>query len=201
MKDLFEKLIGLVPAYFDALLPLVTGPKHFIAKRLSRDKSAMQKALVFLAVSFLIGWILKIPLSRKDNPLLELGPDGVFVLIYIMTYGAALCLAWRIAGGRAEIQKFLIIHFYYSGVLTLLVTSLYLGVMGTIRAADPTLYKEIYDAVYGGNFAAFLIQNSERLLAAPGYQLSLWVQVVGYGAMLIWIFVGWGAYRELNKAT
>src|SRR4030095_6762655 len=122
MKDLFEKLIGLVPAYFDALLPLVTGPKHFIAKRVSRDKSAMQKALVFLAVSFLIGWILKIPLSRKDNPLLELGPDGVFVLIYIMTYGAALCLAWRIAGGRAEIQRFLIIHFYYSGVLTLLVT-------------------------------------------------------------------------------
>jgi hypothetical protein len=200
MKELLEKLIGLIPAYFDALFPLVTGPKHFIAERLSSDESAMQKALIFLAVSFLIGWLLKIPLSRGD-PLLELGSDGVFVLICVLTYGGALYLAWRIAGGRAEIQKFLTIHFYYSGVLKLLETSTYVGAMGTIRAADPALYKEIYDAAYGGNIAAFVIKNSERLLASSGYRLSLCVQFVGYGVMLIWIFIGWGAYRALNRLS
>jgi hypothetical protein len=200
MKELLEKLIGLIPAYFDALFPLVTGPKHFIAERLSSDESAMQKALIFLAVSFLIGWVLKIPLRRED-PLFELGSDGVFVLIYVMTYGGALYLAWCIAGGRAEIQKFLTIHFYYSGVLSLLGTSTYLGTMGTIRAADPGLYKEIYDAAYGGNIAAFFIKNSERLLASSGYRLSLWVQFVGYGVMLTWIFIGWGAYRALNRLS
>ena len=200
MKDLLEKLIGLIPAYFDDLLPLVSGPKRFIAKRLSSDEPAMQKALIFLAVSFLIGWVLKTPFVRGD-PFLELGTDGAFVLIYVMTYGGALYLAWRIAGGRAEIQKFLTIHFYYAGVLKLIETSLYLGIMGTIRAADPALFKEIYDAAYGGNLASFFIKNSERLLASPGYRLSLWVQFVGYGAMLTWIFVGWGAYRELNQLS
>jgi hypothetical protein len=200
MKDLLEKLIGLIPAYFDDLLPLVTGPKHFIAGRLSSDESPMHKALVFLAVSFLISGVLTIPLSRGD-PLLELGVDGVFVLICVMSYGGILYLAWRIAGGRAEIQIFLTIHFYYAGILKLLEASLYLCTMGTIRATDPALYKEIYDAAYGGNAAAFFINNSERLLANPGYQLSLWVQAVGYGAILIWIFVGWGAYREINRLS
>ncbi len=136
MKDLLEKLIGLIPAYFDDLLPLVSGPKRFIAKRLSSDELAMQKALIFLAVSFLIGWVLKIPLLRGD-PFLELGTDSAFVLIQVMAYGGALYLAWRIAGGSAAMQKFLTIHFYYSGILKLIETSLHLGIMGTIRAADP----------------------------------------------------------------
>jgi hypothetical protein len=200
MKDLLEKLLGLIPAYFDDLLPLISGPKRFIAGRLSSDQPAMQKALIFLAVSFLISWVLKIPLSRGD-PLLELGAGGAFVLIYVLAYGCALYLAWRTAGGRAEIQKFLPIYFYYAGVLKLLMTITYLGTMGTMRAADPALYKEIYDAAYGGNIVAFLMRNSGRLLASPGYRLSLWVQCMGYGAMLIWFVVGWGAYRELNQLS
>ncbi len=200
MKDLLEKLIGLIPAYFDDLLPLVSGPKRFIAKRLSSDELAMQKALIFLAVSFLIGWVLKIPLLRGD-PFLELGTDSAFVLIQVMAYGGALYLAWRIAGGSAAMQKFLTIHFYYSGILKLIETSLHLGIMGTIRAADPALFKEFYDVAYSGNMASFVIKNSERLLANPGYRLSLWVQFVGYGTLLTWIFVGWGAFRELNQLS
>src|SRR5438034_1682242 len=200
MKELLEKLIGLIPAYFDALLPLLTGPKHFIAERLSSNESAMQKALIFLAVSFLIGWLLKIPLSHGD-PLLELGPDGVFVLICVMMYGGVLYLAWRIAGGRVEIQKFLAIHFYYSGVLKLLETGTYVGTMGTIRLVDPALYKKIYDAAYGGNIVPFLSKSSEQLLVSCGYRLSLCALFVGYGVMLIWIFIGWGAYRALTRLS
>jgi hypothetical protein len=200
MKELLEKLIGLIPAYFGDLLPLISGPKSFIAKRISGDEPAMQKALIFLAVSFLIGWALKTPWLRGD-PFLELATDGAFVLIYVLAYGGALYLAWRIAGGRAEIQKFLTIHFYYSGILGFIQTILALGMMGTIRAADPVLYKEIYDVAYSGNMVLFAINNSERLIASPGYRFSLLVQFVGFGAMLTWIFVGWGAYRELNQLS
>lgn len=200
MKEIFERLVGLVPAYFDALLPLLTGPKRFIAGRLASDEPAMQKALVFLAVSFSIGWILKIPLSRGD-PLLELGADAVFVLMYVMAYGAALYLAWRIAGAEAQIQKFLTIHFYYAGILLLLATGLYLSFMGTIRAFDPALYKEIYDAAYGGTSGAFFIKNSERLIANASYRFALWVQIAGYMAIVTWIVAGWGAYRELSRLS
>ena len=200
MKEIFERLVGLIPTYFEALFPLLTGPKRFIAERLSSDESATQKALIFLAISFAIGWILKIPLSRGD-PLLELGTDSVFALMNVLAYGTALYLAWRIAGGRAGLQKFLTIHFYYAGVLLLLATGLYLGFAGTVRAFDPALFKELHDAAYAGNLAAFLIENKERLLASSAYRASLLVQFAGFGAMLAWIFAGWGAYRELNRLS
>jgi len=197
MKEILERLVGLVPAYFEALLPLLTGPKRFIAARLCGDASAMQKALVFLAVSFAIGWVLKMPLSRGD-PLLELGADAVFAFVYVVAYGVALYLAWRIAGARSGLQQFLTIHFYYAGILLLLVTGLYLGTMGTLRAGDPALFKEIHDATYAGKLATFLHENLQRLIASAAYRLSLPVQIAGFGAMLAWIFAGWGAYRQLN---
>ena len=200
MKEIFEKLVGLIPAYFEALFPLLTGPKRFIAARLSSDEPAMSKALVFLAISFAIGWILKIPLSRGD-PLLELGTGGAFELVNVLAYGTALYLAWRIAGGKAGLQKFLTIHFYYAGILLLLATGLYLGFAGTIRAIDPALYKDLHDAAYAGNLAAFLVDNQARLLASSAYRASLPVQFAVFGALLAWIFAGWGAYRALNRLS
>ncbi len=162
MKEIFEKLVGLIPAYFEALFPLLTGPKRFIAARLSSDEPAMSKALLFLAISFAIGWILKIPLSRGD-PLLELGTGGAFELVNVLD-AMELRSTWRGASPEARpgLQKFLTIHFYYAGVLLLLATGLYLGFAGTIRAIDPALYKDLHDAAYAGNLAAFLVDNQAR---------------------------------------
>jgi hypothetical protein len=195
-----EKHLGFIPAYFDDLLSLVSGPKRFIAERLSRDEPAIQKALIFLVVSIFISWGLQTPWIQS-NPLLELITDIVFVLIYVMAYGGALYLAWYIAGGRSERQKFLTIHFYYSGVLKLMMTSVYLGTMGTLRAADPALFKAICNAAHGGSIVQFLSANSSQLLENPGFLLCLGVLYVGCGAMLTWIFAGWGAYRELNQLS
>ena len=133
----------------------------------------------------------------RGDPLLELAADAVFTLLGVMGYGAALYLGWRIVGGRAALQKFLTIHFYFAGILDLLKTAIYLGMMGTIRAFDPALYKEIYEAVFSGSFMGFTIKNSERMMATPG----IWVTIVGYVAILLWIYAGWGAYRELNRLS
>lgn len=197
MKEILEKLIGLVPAYFETLFSLLTGPKRFIAERLTQDESAMKEALVFLAVSFALGWILKLPMVRGD-PLLQLGAEGAFVLSYVLAYGLALHLAWRIAGGRSSLQKVLTIHFYFAGVFLLLMTLLFLGMMGTIRAIDAALFKELHDAAHGGDLAGFLMANRDRLLESAAYRMSLLVQLAGLGAMLAWVVAGWGAYRELN---
>jgi hypothetical protein len=158
MKDLLEKLIGLIPAYFDDLLALVSGPKRFFAERLL-GQPAMEKALLFLAVSFSITWLLTAPFNRGD-PFLELGTDAAFALAYIVAYGVALYLAWWLAGGRAEIRKFLPIHFYYAGVLKLIFALVFLGTMGALRAADPASYKAMLEAIYAGNAASFFLRNS-----------------------------------------
>jgi hypothetical protein len=200
MPDLLEKLIGLFPAYFNDLLALVSGPKRFFARRLSTE-SDMKDALLFLAISFLISWILIAPFNRGGSFLVELGTDAAFVLSYIVAYGGALCLAWRIAGARTEIQKFLPIHFYYSGVLKLILSIAFLGAMGALRATEPASYKEMLNAVFAGDGAGFYMRNSERLLGSLGYRLSLWIIVIGCGAAASWLFVGWGAYRELIQTS
>lgn len=200
MKDLFEKLIGLIPTYLDDLFSLLSGPKSFIAERIADNEPVMEKALVFLAVSFFISWILKISLIRGD-PFLELGSDAIFVLIYVSAYGGALYSAWRIIGGRSEFKKVLTINFYYSGILKLMMSFVFLGMMGAIRISDPALYKDIFDSAYSGGIATFLINNKQQLLQNTGYRLSIMVQFVGFSAMLAWIFIGWGAYRELNQLS
>ena len=200
MKDLFEKLIELIPTYLNDLFSLLSGPKRFIAERISGNEPAMEKALVFLSISFFIGWILKISLIRGD-PFIELGSDAIFTLIYVLAYGGVLYAAWFIVGGRSDFKKFMTIHFYFAAILKIMMSFIFLGMMGAIRMVDPALYKDIFDAAYSGGIATFLISNKQQLLQNTGYRLSIMVQFVGFGAMLAWIFVGWGAYRELNQLS
>lgn len=200
MNDLFEKVVGLIPTYLDDLFSLLSGPKRFIAKRISGSEPAMEKALAFLAVSFFIGWILKISLIRGD-PFIELGADAIFTLVYVSAYGSALYAAWFIVGGRSEFKRFMTIHFYYAAIIKLLMSFIFLGMMGAIRMVDPTLHKDIFDAAYSGSIAKFILNNEELLFQNTGYQFSMIVQFVGFSTMLIWIFIGWGAYREFNQLS
>ncbi len=200
MKDLYEKLIGLIPTYLDNFFGLISGPKHFVAESAFAKEPAMEKALVFFAVSFVMSWILSIPLNRND-PFLELGSDAIFALIYVLAYGVALYAAWSIVGGRSGFRKLMTIYFYYTAILKLIFSLVFLSMMGAMRMVDPTLYRDIFDAVYSGNLAKFLLNNEELLLKNTGYQLSVIVLFIGFSVMLAWIFIGWGAYRELNQLS
>ena len=160
----------------------------------------MEGPLRFVALSFMINWIIKLPLGRSD-PIVELATDGAFVLAYVLLYGAAICLAWRIVGGRAGLKQFFAIHFYYAGMLLLIMACFFLATMGLLRALDPALYRELYTAAYSGNLPSFVLQNMDRLWDNPAYKLSLILQVLGFATGLAWIVIGWGAYRALNKLT
>ena len=200
MKDFLEKIIRLIPGYFSDLLGLVSGPKHFVADRLSREDATMEGPLRFVAVSFMMSWIIELPLARSD-PIVQLAVDGAFVLAYVLLYGAVLCLAWRIVGGRASLKQFFAIHFYYAGMLLLITACFFLATMGLLRALDPGLYGEVYGAAYSGNLPSFALQNLDRLWHSSAYKLSLALQVLGLVSGLAWIVIGWGAYRALNKLT
>jgi len=200
MKDFLEKLITLVPAYFSDLLNLMSGPKRFARSRLSGKALSMEGPLRFIGVSFMISWIIKAPLNRLD-PIIELGTDGAFVLAYVALYGGALCLAWRIVGGKGGLKQFFAIHFYYAGILLLIMACFYLAAMGLLRALDPLLYRDLYAAAYSGSLPSFVLQDLDRLWQSQGYRFSLILQILGFGSMLGWIVVGWGAYRKLSRLT
>jgi hypothetical protein len=114
-------------------------------------------------------------------------------------YGAAVCIAWRTVAGRADVQKLFVVHFYYSGVLILLMSGWFMTLMGILKAGSPQFYASMMDSVNRGNPNFFFEPgNPDALLQARGFLL---VFRGGMAAAIAWCIAGWGAYRELNRLS
>lgn len=201
VKELLERVVGVFPVYFDGLLSLLSGPKTYVAERLKVDgPSALKNALLFLGITHLLQWTLKIPLERGD-PLLGLSSDTVFVLILILSYGAALLMAWRLVGARIELRTFFTVHFYFSAIFLVLMAILFLCMTGVLRMLDPALYARILEATHNGSALTFMTQNIEQLIGNRAYRASMVAQFLGMSGILLWMFAGWGAYRELGGVS
>ena len=131
----------------------------------------------------------------------ELVRDGGFSLIFAIVFGGALYLAWHWVGGRGAIVQFLTISFYYGGVVKLMMTMLFLAIIGTMETVDPSLYTEFLTAATNGTLPLFLEDNLDRISSSPAYQWSLWVQVPGFAAILAWWIAAWGGYRQFYKVS
>jgi len=195
VKELLERVITLVPAYFADLIQFTAGPKQFLSTR----TPALNDGLIFLALSFVLTFIIQLPLARTD-PLLEAASDAAFVFGYVVLYGYAVLLSWRVVGGKAPIERFFAIHFYVAGVLKLIMSATFMTIMGLLRMGDPTRYEEMNKAVYAGN-AMWFVTNADRLKDQPVWQVAALIAVTGMAAMLAWIVVTWGAYRDLNRLS
>jgi hypothetical protein len=195
LKELLERLVTLVPAYFADLVQFTAGPKRFLTKR----TRTWNDGLTFLAISFLLTFIVQLPLSRTD-PLLDAATSAAFVLFYVVLYGYAVLLSWRAVGGTAPIERFFAIHFYVAGVLKLILSAVFMTAMGLIRMGDPSAYEEMNNAIYSGNVLWF-VTNAERFAYQPVWQMAGALAVIGVLAMLAWILTIWGAYREVNRLS
>jgi hypothetical protein len=169
-------------------------------ERISSDELRLTDALLFLAISFVIGWGLEISFL-KQNPLIDLASSAIFFMFSVMTFGGAVCLAWRLVKGAADINKFFVIHFYYAGVIKLIMACTVMAAIGVLKAFDHQLYEEFMNATYQGQNMNFMIRNSERFIKSdagiPLISISSLLNIV----MLIWIIAGWGAYREINHLS
>lgn len=197
MHEALERILGHIPAYLRTLSNIVPNPKRFIQGQFSQGDRQLENALVFLGISFLIGWVAKS--SFGDHSLMDLATDAVFLFIGILAFGLVLCLVWRVVNGRAQIQKLLIVHFYYSGVLYIFYSCWFLITIGIIRIGNPAFYKLLMDNVHRANMKPFTEPESVAAIShSPGFLIAY---VVGLLAIIAWFFVGWGAYRELNRLS
>jgi len=97
VKDLLEKLVTLVPKYVGDIIRLTSGPKQFLMERVSTGEARWADGLIFLAISFVLAFLIGLPLARADaDPMLDLASEGVFVLLYVVLYGYAVYLSWRV---------------------------------------------------------------------------------------------------------
>ena len=111
MKDLLDRVIALIPQYIADITDLISGPKRFLLQRTESGASHLADSLLFLALSFVISLFLDISFLERD-PFIQIAEDASFFAFEVMAFGAALCLAWRLVKGRAEIKTLFVIHFY-----------------------------------------------------------------------------------------
>ena len=203
MKDLLQSISELGPAYLNDFLSLIQQPKRFAVGRATTRPLPIRDALVFLTLSFLLGWILKVSFSQS-SPLqlaVEMPKDGAFTLAQVLAYGAAICLAWRAVQGRAELQTFFVVHFYYSGIFLMLMAVWFMFLMGIWRAFDPTLYAEMLKAACSGAMYSFIQQRLDQIIQSPAITPMLLAILGGMAVLTAWVFAGWGAYREVNRLS
>jgi hypothetical protein len=195
MKDLADRLIRLFPAYFDDLIGLVTGPKRFLARRVTETNS-LELALRFLALSFAINYILKLPFLRGDV-WLELGASVVFVFLEWFLIGTGIWLAWRILGGTASLRDTFVIWFYVAGIIHYIQSFAFLLALGTLRAMAPSIYEEMMAAVYSGQFLRLAL-DPNGVLQQPEVRIALALGNAGILAAVVWLLAGWGAFRSIH---
>ncbi|HSJ13476.1 MAG TPA: hypothetical protein VK939_03620 [Longimicrobiales bacterium] len=198
MKDILDKLARALPAYLGSLLELLAGPKRFVAKKLE-EEGRLTNALIFLAVSAALAFLLKLPLLKGDV-WLELGAAAAFTFLIWFGFGAAIWLAWRIVGGRGGLEGTLVISFYFAGVIELLLACAYLGFIGTLRAADPAAYQTMLEALSNGRFLA-LAADPAGPLQSTGGRLAISIAMLLVVAAWAWILAGWGAYRNHHERS
>jgi len=193
-KDLLTWLTRLIPAYLTDLLGLMSGPKQFLADRVERPGSGWLAGFPFFVISALLTFALNLPF--ESNPLVVLPAALVFASAYVVLFGYATYVAWRLVGATAKVQQFFAIHFYLAGVLKLIQTITFVVCVGVLRGGDPALYQELMNAVSSGNALGWTLQ--EVGTPRPVWRFAGLVVFGGFGTMFAWVVVCWGAYRRLT---
>ena len=117
--------------------------------------------------------------------------NGVANLLWVILAAAALRLAWWCMGGRAPFTSFLITYCYYFGVTLVLVKILHLFVLGTLKTFEPEVFESLLALSRGQIPAATEFSST----------LPLAILFIGYTGVVIWLIIGWGVYRELNRLS
>jgi hypothetical protein len=198
MNEFVEKGLRLFPQYFRELIGLLTGPKRFVAARL-QEPGLFEGSLLFLAFSYMSGFILKVPTYTGDL-LTELGAGAAFTLLQAVGFGIAIWIAWRAVGGRGALGENLVISLYYAGVIELLMTFMYITFIGTLRTGDPALYTRLLESAHNGTIVQ-LLSPVDRLLESRAFRLALLMELPFIAAGIVWVVAGWGGYRVQHGVT
>src|SRR5215470_3178417 len=198
MKDLLEKILSYLPGYILDLARILSGPKKFVAERNKGDEGDLVKAFTFLGVSLSIFFILQGGFIAAQKFLTNAIMDGILYLLFIAIFSAIIQLCWKIVGGKAEYQRFLITSSYYVGVLSIGFALGSLFFIGILRMFFPDAYTW---------FVKFIAAPSLRDAYNPDPSVSIGI-LLAFMAFLavifltfVWALIGWGAYRELNQLS
>jgi hypothetical protein len=193
VKELIEKLVGALPFFGRRLVALLPAPKSAVLALDLESDSALEEAFTFLAVSFGIAFLAQIPFFfDKENKELLFGILAVQSALAFALNVLLAVLAWKVVGGKLKWRKVVAATCYLSGVSTLLFLFFSLVGAGAFKVLDGVGYQQ----VMSGNVA-----DAAGMMASGGFRIFAFCIGFGLVATYVWIFVVWGAYRELMQVS
>ena len=192
MKELLGKLFAALPAYTRQAVSLLSGPKAFIARQDLDSPEALQEAFTFLAISFALAYIAEIPfLPETQNKELMFGVLAIqSALAFLLIAGLAV-FSWKAVGAKAVWTRFVATSCYFCGISTLLFLAVYLLASGMFASIDPTGYKQMLSGA----------ADPADYAGSGGAKAFLAIVSVGFLFVYFWIYLVWGAYRELTQVS
>ena len=128
MKDLIKEIYTYVPIYILEYVKLLSNPKSYVAQQNAMLDSNMDgghvvlvKALSFMGMSCCISLIFFYPATKNNIFFLDF--FGILItqtVVWSVVMAGILQLSWRIVGGRAKFENYLITQSYTYGILLLL---------------------------------------------------------------------------------
>ncbi|HEV7317876.1 MAG TPA: hypothetical protein VGO04_04600 [Ensifer sp.] len=203
LKGLLEKIAGLLPRYFLELGNLVSGPKEFVKSKDVYSDQAFESALVFAAITVLLLFITMLTIYGINNLIvfLILGYAASFISIGLISM--SIMLAWRAVGWKRAAKPIFVVMLYYYAAINWMTIILTLTYLGFLKSYAPTYHSSVLKSIRENEFNQLGNKFSVLLETAPPWESNTFslgsvVASLGIVFILIWIFIGWGAFRNLS---
>lgn len=201
MKDLAERVLARLPAYLPDLAAMVAHPKRTIIARSSGADDDLRNALIFVALTVGLGFLLQAPTLPAEIDFIETAAAmAAYKVVAILLFSAVIHGLFRLVRGKAGFLRTLTAYIYMVSPLYLALVVLTLVSQGLLRAYDPELglalrRNPLYFAENPEVFTTF--QDQEPLLAGA----VTVVNTAGNFATLVWFIVCLGAFRAIHDVT
>lgn len=197
MKELLEKIVSYLPVYVPDFVRLVSGPKSFVAERNKKNEGGLVRAFTFLGVSlaifFILQWGFVAPGKASST---DAAIHGILYVLFVVGFSGILRLSWKIVGGKARYDRFLITTSYYVGVCLIGMAIATLCSIAILRLFYPDSNTWFVSVVAAKNPWAVQMPDPRIL---KGILASFLAFLVVAASTFVWGLVAWGAYRELNQ--
>ena len=190
MAEFFKDALEQIPLFVSNFSEVLVHPRTFVkgvfsdATSKTIKSTKINEALIFLGICLLITATLKAavfggggtedatPTGHAEVNALYLAKDALWKAFIVMALAGVMRLAWRIVGGAATYERYLVVNCYIFGVLS--VMSHIILLVGTFEFGH--------------------LQRWPALTFVRFFALAL-------TPLFVWCLYCWRVYRDINLST
>jgi hypothetical protein len=206
MKDLIVIILSELARYLESLVGLLAGPKTFVRTLDENTDKPLVQSFTFLGISYILYELLFASLLPTGVDFLQrTASHAIFLLVASLVNVGVLQISWRIVGGRSCFNKQFIIFLYYGSVRLLIIGTCIILALGVVKSLYSELFEPMKMTIMSGGSnkdALFKYINGVANAGTLANRVILTgISFLPVAADWIWIYIGWGAYRELHRAS